>query len=227
MSMNRDGAVVRAPEQSPGQTVAADLSDVAPDLGFGVPGKKKPHLLGMTRTDLESLLKSWGEPAYRGRQIARWIYLQGTGSVDKMTDLPAALRDRLRDDADLTRLSVIRRQKATDGTEKFLFGLQDGQAIESVVLPFTERTSICVSSQVGCPIRCTFCATGRSGYARNLTTGEIVEQLLDARRLTGRAISHVVFMGMGEPMLNLRSVLKACSPSPYRSMPRTTKSGGG
>jgi 23S rRNA (adenine2503-C2)-methyltransferase len=126
-----------------------------------------------------------------------------------MTDLPASLRERLSQEACLDDLKLVRELRARDGTRKLLFGLPDGQAIETVVLPFEDRTSVCVSSQVGCPIRCTFCATGQSGYSRNLSSGEIVGQLLASRRLTGRKISHVVFMGMGEPLLNLPQVLHA------------------
>jgi len=166
-------------------------------------------LPGKTREELEAIAAGWGEPAYRGRQIARWMYARGVDSFDAMTDLPTALRKRISDEARLNCLTLVRRQQAKDGTEKFLFGLSDGESIETVSLPFADRTSICVSSQAGCPIRCTFCATGRSGYSRNLSAGEIVDQLLTARRLTGRTYTHVVFMGMGEPLMNTREVLKA------------------
>lgn len=172
-------------------------------------GDERRRLVGQTRMDLEAMLMRWGEPAYRGRQIARWIYSRGARDVSEMTDLPAALRSRLASETDLSPLTVLRRQLARDGTEKFLFGLPDGEAIESVVLPFEDRVSLCVSSQVGCPIRCAFCATGRSGYARNLTAGEIADQVLAAGKLSGRAISHIVFMGMGEPLMNTGNVLKA------------------
>lgn len=163
----------------------------------------------MSRKELQGLCEAWGEPAFRGRQIARWLYAVGAQSSEQMTDLPARLRQRLAQETQISPLPALRRQQARDGTEKFLYALSDGEAIETVVLPFEDRTSICVSSQAGCPIRCSFCATGRSGYARNLTAGEIVNQLITSRSISGQTITHVVFMGMGEPLLNLREVLKA------------------
>jgi 23S rRNA (adenine2503-C2)-methyltransferase len=196
--------------ERPGRDASASAPAASAGAGISLAASDaRTPLVGLTRQELEDLAVSWGEPRYRGRQLASWIYARGVDSPEAMTDLPAALRSTLAARAEMGQLRLLRRQVARDGTEKLLLGLPDGEAIETVVLPFPDRTSLCVSSQVGCPVRCSFCATGRSGYARNLAAGEIVEQLLTARRLTGRTITHVVFMGMGEPLLNLRRVLKA------------------
>jgi 23S rRNA (adenine2503-C2)-methyltransferase len=159
-------------------------------------------------------LRRWvselGEPGYRGEQLARWIYRSGARRVQEMSDLPRAFRDRLAEVAAVGRSDVVRRRESKDGAVKLLLGLSDGRAVETVVLPYGDRTSVCISSQVGCPVGCTFCATATLGFARNLTAGEMVDQVLTAREHSpdGR-VSHVVVMGEGEPLLNLDALLHA------------------
>jgi len=126
-----------------------------------------------------------------------------------MTNLPADLREQLAASATLTRAEVVTQSKAADGTTKFLLKLHDGETVESVRLPYANRTSVCVSSQIGCNAGCTFCATADCGLVRNLAAGEIVDQVLTLQELGGSRITHVVFMGMGEPLVNLPQVFKA------------------
>lgn len=170
---------------------------------------RKPHLLGMTRKELEALAVSLGQPAFRGRQIADWIYKRGVTSIEEMSNLPAGFRTALAESANLYRDGILDQAKSPDGTTKFLLELEDAQRIESVLLPYEERVSVCVSTQVGCAMACEFCATGMGGFIRDLTAGEIVDEVLTLQRESGRRISHVVYMGMGEPLLNYDNVLKS------------------
>jgi 23S rRNA (adenine2503-C2)-methyltransferase len=156
---------------------------------------------------LDEVLAARGEPAYRARQVWRWT-AQGTASYEEMTDLPAGLRESLAAELPFSTLSVEEVVKARDGTEKVLFRTTDGHPVEAVLLRFRDgRRSICVSSQSGCPLTCTFCATGSMAFGRNLTASEIVDQALHFRRI--ERLDHAVFMGMGEPMLNLDAVIEA------------------
>lgn len=168
------------------------------------------HLIGLTSSELTTLMTERGQPAYRGKQIARWLYSKRAASPSMMTDLPASLRTDLDTWAVARTLSAIRMDAAADGAIKYALQLRDGLAIEAVYLPYQDRVSVCLSSQVGCPAGCTFCATARMGLKRQLTAGEIVEQYLwlqDAQ--PNRRISHAVFMGMGEPLLNVEAVIQA------------------
>ena len=165
------------------------------------------NLFGLTVSQLTDLCKEIGEPAYRAQQLAQWIYHSQVTDFDAMTNLPALLRQKLKQTAIIRRLQVIDSQQAKDGTRKFLFGLWDKANIESVYLPYHDRHSVCVSTQVGCAAGCHFCATGQSGFLRNLTCGEIIDQVLSIQQITGERISHVVYMGMGEPLWNLPAVL--------------------
>lgn len=167
------------------------------------------ELFGSERQELAAYVRQIGEPEFRARQIANWLYKKGARDVSAMTNLPAALRERLATEATVTRSEVLRESASADGTTKFLLELSDGQTIESVLLPYGDRLSVCVSTQVGCAAGCVFCATADCGLVRNLTVGEIVDQVLTLQQHADRAVTHVVFMGMGEPLLNLRSVLKA------------------
>jgi len=167
------------------------------------------RLMGMTRQELESLAVSMGQPKFRGRQIAEWLYKKNASSIEEMTDLPAAFRACLEAETVLYRSAVITQDKSRDGTIKVLLGLEDDQRIEAVLLPYEDRVSVCLSTQVGCPAGCVFCATGIGGLARNLTAGEIVDEVLTLQRLIERRISHIVFMGMGEPLLNYEDLLKS------------------
>jgi 23S rRNA (adenine2503-C2)-methyltransferase len=148
------------------------------------------------------------QPAFRARQVWRWAS-QGAASYDEMTDLPAALRTKLADQVPFSTLSLVREAHASDGTVKALFHTKDGRAVEAVLMRYRDgRRSICVSSQSGCPLTCTFCATGTMKFGRNLTASEILDQVLHFRRI--EPVDHLVFMGMGEPMMNLDNVLEVC-----------------
>ena len=161
---------------------------------------------------LQGKLSELGEPAYRSRQIWRWT-AQGTASFDAMTDLPVRLREALRDQVPFSALTVRREAHAADGTVKALFQTHDGHPVEGVLMRYRDgRRSVCLSSQSGCPLTCTFCATGQMRFARNLTTSEILDQALHFRR--AGPLDHAVFMGMGEPMMNLPAVLGACARLP-------------
>lgn len=167
-------------------------------------------LIGLTTGELEAALAELCEPAYRGRQLAQWIYRRGAASFEEMTDLPRGLRGRLAEHFEIGIPQAAHRDDAEDGTIKYLLSLRDGEQIEAVYLPYPERVSVCVSSQAGCPAGCTFCATAIGGLARNLEAGEIISQILLLQRdHPERRISHVVYMGMGEPMLNYDAVMKS------------------
>lgn len=168
-------------------------------------------LMELTIPGLEALLEGWGEPGYRGRQIARWIYGRRATRFAEMTDLPKALRGRLEAEATIGRPAVAGRQVSRDGTRKFLLRLADGQDIESVLIEDEGRLTACISSQVGCPLDCKFCLTGVMGLRRNMSAGEIGGQILvlqDAL-IPGERIGSIVLMGMGEPLLNFPAVAQA------------------
>src|SRR5579884_4062835 len=156
---------------------------------------------------LESTLRERGEPAYRLGQVWEWA-ARGAAGYDAMTNLPRALRDALAETVPFSTLSVETQRESSDGTVKTLFRTADGHPVEAVLMRYRDgRRSLCLSSQSGCPLTCTFCATGAMAFGRNLTPWEIVDQALHFRRLT--EVDHAVFMGMGEPMLNLDNVLAA------------------
>ena len=148
-----------------------------------------------------------GEPAYRARQVLRRLWQTPAASFADMTELPGALRAALGERCALPRLALLARQRSSDGTQKFLFGLPDGQAIETVAIPDDDRVTLCISSQAGCALQCAFCATGRMGFQRNLATWEIAAQVREMRLIDDPVhVSNVVFMGMGEPFMNWRAV---------------------
>jgi 23S rRNA (adenine2503-C2)-methyltransferase len=161
---------------------------------------------------LDRTLAERGEPAFRASQVWEWV-ARGARSYDEMTNLPAALRAELEERVPLSALAFDRDAKARDGTEKALFLTHDGRPIEAVLMRYRDgRRSLCLSSQSGCPLTCTFCATGAMKFGRNLTTAEIVDQALHFRRKT--EVDHAVFMGMGEPLINVDNVLAACERLP-------------
>jgi 23S rRNA (adenine2503-C2)-methyltransferase len=163
-------------------------------------------------TLLSETLAELGEPAYRERQIWRWA-ASGADSYAPMTDLPAELRERLGVAVPFSGLALEREATSSDGTRKALFQTGDGRPVEAVLMHFRDgRRSVCLSSQSGCPLTCSFCATGAMKFGRNLTGSEILDQALHFRRRT--ELDHAVFMGMGEPMLNLDAVLEACERLP-------------
>jgi 23S rRNA (adenine2503-C2)-methyltransferase len=178
---------------------------------------KKVNLKGQTIRELESFVGSLGEQKYRGRQLFYWIYNRGTTSFAEMTDLSKGFRQKLTDAASLEGLSVLSRKVSSlDGTVKYLFELQDGTKIESVLIPPSpssngeaKRLTLCISTQVGCPLDCKFCATGSMGFTRNLTAGEIVDQVLHVRKESPSRITNLVYMGMGEPLMNYDAVMKS------------------
>ncbi len=171
--------------------------------------EQKQALPELSKEELEERLALWGQPRYRADQIWRWVYVNVVAEIDEMRNLPAELRRQLGGQFAVTGVTPLRTQRSADGrTEKVLMQLADGQTVETVLMDYDERRTVCVSSQVGCAIRCTFCATGLGGWSRNLTAGEIVEQVLYyARR--ARNITNVVYMGMGEPFLNYDAVRRS------------------
>src|SRR5690242_4713187 len=161
----------------------------------------------MDRELLATTLAETGEPSYRAAQVWEWV-ARGAGSYEEMTNLPAALRERLAAAVPLSTLTLAAEAKSDDGTVKALFHTADGRPIEAVLMRYRDgRRSVCLSSQSGCPLTCSFCATGQMRYRRNLSASEMLDQALHFRRL--EAIDHVVFMGMGEPMLNVGEVIAA------------------
>ncbi len=166
----------------------------------------------MDLTLLDSTLAELGQPAFRATQVWQWT-ARGAASYHEMTNLPEALRAELAERVPLSCLTVEREALAADGTEKVLLRTSDGRPLEAVLMRFRDgRRSLCVSSQSGCPLTCTFCATGTMKFGRNLTTSEILDQALHFRRK--EEVDHLVFMGMGEPMMNLDNVLGACERLP-------------
>jgi 23S rRNA (adenine2503-C2)-methyltransferase len=167
-------------------------------------------LKGLDRAEMESFAIENGLEAFRGRQIFRWIYQAGALDFAPMSDISGSLKEKLSEIAIISKLKIEKKLESIDGSSKFLFRLADGPYIESVLMPDKDRLTLCISSQAGCPAQCGFCATGKFGYKRNLKAGEIVDQFLQVQASSETRISNIVFMGMGEPMLNLENVLKAC-----------------
>jgi 23S rRNA (adenine2503-C2)-methyltransferase len=163
----------------------------------------------MTREEIVTALGDRPLAKLRGTQIAGHVYQRAVTDFEKMRDLPQALREELQAEFLPEPLQIATHRTSSDGVEKLLVHNGDDQVFECVLLPYEDRVSCCISSQVGCPMGCKFCATGLGGFDRNLTAGEIVGQYLLLQGLSPRRISHVVFMGMGEPLLNLKNVLKA------------------
>jgi 23S rRNA (adenine2503-C2)-methyltransferase len=161
---------------------------------------------------LTATLTELGEPDYRAQQVWRWL-ASGVSGYDEMTDLPRSLRTQLAERVPLSSLTVLDEARASDGTIKVLLQTVDGRPVEAVLMRYRDgRRSLCLSSQSGCPLTCTFCATGQMRFGRNLTASEILDQALHFRRLA--PVDHAVFMGMGEPMMNLDAVLAACERLP-------------
>ena len=190
---------------------------------------KKQSIKGLTLKELQEFVESLGEKRYRAVQLFSWMYAKGAESFDEMTDISKEFREVLAAGARLDNLELVRKSiSPADETTKFLFRLNDGLMIESVLISSQDpdssegpeeeadlssasdrRLTLCVSTQVGCPLDCKFCATGTMGFLRNLTAGEIVDQVIQAQRLADRRITNLVYMGMGEPMLNYDDVMKS------------------
>ena len=173
----------------------------------------KTNLLGMSQDRLEQFFAERGEKPFRARQVMQWIYQRGVFDFDEMTDLSKKLREELKREAAVELPAVQSRLDSKDGTSKWLFATDCGQAVETVFIPEPGRGTLCISSQVGCALDCAFCATGAQGFNRNLTSAEIVGQVLVANKELPRrengdpAVTNVVFMGMGEPLANYRNVI--------------------
>jgi 23S rRNA (adenine2503-C2)-methyltransferase len=171
---------------------------------------KKINLKSLSRDEISGFVEQQGLPKYRVDQLLDWIYVRYAASLDEITEFSKDLRNRLGTIACIGTLQLVERQRSFDGTEKFLFGLEDGQTIESVLIPDKDRLTLCISSQVGCAMGCRFCLTGRSGLIRNLRAWEIVEQILSVNKLIRpKKITNIVFMGMGEPLANFDEVVEA------------------
>ena len=159
--------------------------------------------------ELTKELESIGEKKFRAEQIFKWLYVEKVKSFDEMTNLSLELRKKLNENFDICNFEIVKKLVSKDGTIKYLFGLNDGNAIESVLMEYHFGKSVCVSSQIGCKMGCKFCASTGIPFIRSLTSGEIVEQIIAIEQDTGSKVSNVVFMGIGEPMDNFENVLNA------------------
>ena len=175
------------------------------------------NLLDFDAQGLAAFCETLGEKRFRATQLFRWIHQRGASDFAQMSDLAKSLRDKLAGRASVTALRAIKQHESRDGTVKWLFDVGGGNAVETVFIPETDRGTLCISSQVGCALECTFCSTGRQGFNRNLSTAEIIGQLWWANKALGatpkdeRVISNVVMMGMGEPLANYDNVVTALS----------------
>ncbi|MDB9321624.1 23S rRNA (adenine(2503)-C(2))-methyltransferase RlmN [Nodularia spumigena CS-591/04] len=167
-----------------------------------------PPLLGASVAELSLWVQQQGQPAYRGKQLHDWIYHKGVRSLADISAFPKQWRAEVAE-VPIGRSTIHHRAVAPDGTIKYLLKLADGQIIETVGIPTAKRLTVCVSTQVGCPMACDFCATGKGGFTRNLERHEIVDQVLTVQEDFQQRVSHVVYMGMGEPLLNTENVLKS------------------
>ena len=179
----------------------------------------KINLKALSKQELESFIKESGLPAFRAKQLLHWIYEKHVRSIADITELSKDLREKLPEKAYISNLEVLERNVSGDGTEKYLFGLEDGESIESVLISDEERLTLCISSQAGCAMGCRFCLTGTMGLKRNLRPHEIVDQVISVNRMLALpslprggkegVITNIVFMGMGEPLANFDSVVEA------------------
>jgi 23S rRNA (adenine2503-C2)-methyltransferase len=177
--------------------------------------ESRTNLLGLPKAELEAFVGELGSKPFRARQLMSWLYKRGEGDIAAMTDLAKDFRAALEARAEVSVPEIVKTQVATDGTRKWLLSGGNGQAYEMVYIPEEDRGTLCISSQVGCALDCSFCATAQQGFNRNLTTAEIVGQVWLANRELGwqvgdnRIITNIVFMGMGEPLANFRNVVPA------------------
>ena len=182
------------------------------------PRKVKTNLLGLSASRIGDFLESLGEKRFRGTQILKWIHQYGIDDLNEMTNISKSLRESLADVAEVVMPEVVSCQDSVDGTRKWLIKVDGGSCIEMVYIPERDRGTLCVSSQIGCALDCSFCATGKQGFARDLTTAEIIGQLWIAAKSfdqfdtkNPRRVTNVVMMGMGEPLMNLNNVVDAMS----------------
>jgi len=182
--------------------------------------KEMVEIKNLNLKELEAFVQSLGLEKYRAKQIAQWIYKKRVKTFAEMTNISKQTRKLLSEKAVIDVLKLVKVEESSDGTRKYLFELSDGNRIESVFIPERDWNTLCVSTQVGCPVGCTFCLTAKDGFTRNLTAAEIVDQYIHVQRDVGegRRISNVVFMGMGEPLLNFDNVKKAVEIMTHRDM---------
>jgi 23S rRNA (adenine2503-C2)-methyltransferase len=179
------------------------------------PAPERVNLLGLERPVLDAFVQELGHKPFRARQLFSWVYKKGVGDFEAMTDLAKAFRAQLGEGAEIRTPEIVSEQRSADGTRKWLLKADASQAFEMVFIPEDDRGTLCISSQVGCVLDCSFCSTAQQGFNRNLTTAEIVGQVWLAKRELGeyqameRAVTNVVFMGMGEPLANFRNVVPA------------------
>jgi len=175
------------------------------------PSSQKVDLKNLSPSELGDLIRSFGKERYRSAQILRWLYQRGVHSIDEMTNLSKGFRQELSAASFISTFRPPHVEEAKDRTGKFLFQLEDGNRIESVLIPDKKRLTLCLSTQVGCALGCRFCLTGKMGLKRNLTSSEILNQVLAAKETLGdeRSITNIVLMGMGEPLANYQNTLKA------------------
>ena len=180
------------------------------------PASDRRNLLGLTRPQLEAFFLDLGEKRFRAQQVMKWIHHRGVRNFDDMTDLSQALRARLSQIAEITPPRIAEQQDSQDGTRKWAIAVEGGSLVEAVLIPEGDRATLCVSSQVGCSLDCTFCSTGKQGFQRDLTAAEIIGQVWLAinsygawQSGKGRVVTNVVMMGMGEPLLNFDNVVAA------------------
>jgi len=170
----------------------------------------KINLKSLSQEELSRFAKAQGLPKYRVDQLLHWMYEKYAQDIQEITEFSKSLRDDLARTASISSLQLVTRQRSGDGTEKFLFGLEDGETIESVLIPDDDRRTLCISSQVGCAMACEFCLTGESGLIRNLKAHEILDQVLFVNKLISpKRVSNIVLMGMGEPLANFEEVVEA------------------
>lgn len=169
------------------------------------------NLSGLKLNELEDIAMNMGATKFRAKQIHNWIYSKSVSTIDEMTNLSKDFREDLKTKAVVTDTKIKLKQVSSDGTIKYLIEYPDGECVETVLMRFDNRANLtaCVSSQVGCAVNCSFCATGKRGFIRNLSYNEIIEQVLTIQRDTGLKVTNVVFMGQGEPLLNLQNVTRA------------------
>ncbi|MCK4912834.1 MAG: 23S rRNA (adenine(2503)-C(2))-methyltransferase RlmN [Candidatus Omnitrophica bacterium] len=167
-------------------------------------------IYNFTEKDLKDKLTSNGFPGYTGRQVFEWVYKKRVSNFDSMSNLSKKLKEFLRKSFSITKLKLIKKEKSTDKTEKYLFELEDGMAIEAVLIPEKERSTLCVSTQVGCKFKCLFCVSGQDGFKRNLTASEIIGQYFAVADLKAPLkVTNIVFMGIGEPLDNFDNTIKS------------------
>ena len=188
-----------------------DMKELIENKNAGLESRKQ-DIRNLSFQELAKYCESIGEKEFRAAQIFEWIYKKGVWSFDRMRNLPASLRERLSQDFDLDPLAIAKKQVAKDGTTKFLFDLCDHEKVETVLIPTATRTTVCISSQDGCKFGCKFCASGIGGWKRNLTTAEILTQILHVKEEAEhhkKPLSHIVCMGTGESFDNYENLLKA------------------